>query len=633
MKKIRLPVLSIILILLSGCTSNNSNSPEEVAKSLAVEPGYERRAEQISFSGFDGEISAATLYDNKLWFVSEQVLYSANPDGSNVREVFDDLPNSTQRIAFGAGGDVYISAGLVDVEFSVHVFTRDGREKFQIPLERSQQFIDLATLPGGTPAVLLETPSGCSLRALESESLGDVLGYDFPKNAAVSGMSFYGEALLLMVEEGLSVYSEDKLVPVFKWIDIEVVSKAAYVAGITEDADIIYLNFADRSLYITQSAPENSEKAELTLAVVNKIKWISPELETAVVAFNASNNKCKINIITFEALDQLNVKIIAGNIPDLILVSPEIPFETFAAKGLFEDLNPYFENDPDVAFLSDIHRTLATEDKLFRVSPGFLVGTLVGSSDFVGANQGWSFDEVKGHLAVAPKGATVFPAYWSKQSALIFLLHQNVDEFVDWESGRAFFDTPDFKGLLELISSHPEIPLDEQDDEIERLLDGRQLITHDVLSLQAFLYYDTIFDGKAVYKGFLSSTKHSGVILPGPYILSMTGNCTDKEGAWSFIRSALMPEKDYGYMPTVQSKFDLVVKLAMEEESNPLTQAQYDGFMNFLSGVDTARSYSIILSDIIEEEALAYFDGQKSLDEVCEIIQNRAQTYVSEQKK
>ncbi len=49
--------------------------------------------------------------------------------------------------------------------------------------------------------------------------------------------------------------------------------------------------------------------------------------------------------------------------------------------------------------------------------------------------------------------------------------------------------------------------------------------------------------------------------------------------------------------------------------------------------IDTAQPGKIMeekLYDIIREEAQAYFDGQKSAEDVAALIQNRVQTYLDE---
>lgn len=643
MKRISLLLIAGLLLgLLCGCAPKPPAPAEAAVKSLAVEQGYERRAVKLELSAFDGEIAAAALHDEKLWFASDQVLYNANLDGSDVREVFGELPENTQYIAFSADGDIYVGTSV-----NVYVFTPDGVQKSQFQLdntpEKFYRMFDLAAAPeGGMAALVWDYRGGAMLLAVTGESFGDAL--DLPVDAGVRSICFHDGDMLLALDDGLFVYSETELFPILEWTDIGAVAMYAYVAGVTENGDIIYLDRYDGSLYIIQTVPRVSGITELTLAVVNEL-GISAELAKAAATFNASSGEYKIKIVQYTSLDLLNVQIIAGNIPDLIEVWDNVPFGAFAAKGLFEDLNPYFDSDPEVALLPSVRRVLSTDDKLFRVTPGFMLMSLIGLSDFVGRENGWTFEEMKQYLAKAPEGSTVFPPYWNKESILLFSLYQRLDEFVDWESGRALFDTQEFKDMLEFVNTVPDDPPIYNLDTL--LPDGRQLIFHGgCTSVEDYVYQDNFYGGKMVYKGFPSSKRYSGVLFPGSYILAITSACTDKTAAWNFIRTALLTDENFQAMPTVQSRFDAAIEKAMTEpgyrnefdggkmiqvQNDPMTQAQREKLLDIIDKMGVVVDGDIALQTMIAEEIPAYFAGQKSLDEVCRIIQNRAQTYVSEQ--
>ena len=358
-----------------GCAIDSRRLSSDGSESLgllALKPGYERSTRQLSLPDFDGTITAATLHNDKLWFVSELTLYTANADGSDAREIFGGVPANILFIAFGTDGDVYLGDSN-----GVYVFDKDGEHKSQFALEISvntpiQAIFDIATSPDGNPvALIFDERAGTVTRVLTSAAFGDEIDYNLPSNTDIKGMSFYEDALLLTLGESLSLYSKATLSRVFNWRDIGVLGVYSHVSGVTENADIIYLNRLDGSLYIIQNKSVLSAKTELTLAVVSEGGWVSTELESAVAMFNTSNSGCKINIVTYETLEQLNVRIIAGDIPDLLEINFAFPFDNFAAQGLFEDLNPYFENDSEVALLPVVQRTLSTEGRLFRVTPGF----------------------------------------------------------------------------------------------------------------------------------------------------------------------------------------------------------------------------------------------------------------------
>lgn len=69
-----------------------------------------------------------------------------------------------------------------------------------------------------------------------------------------------------------------------------------------------------------------------------------------------------------------------------------------------------------------------------------------------------------------------------------------------------------------------------------------------------------------------------------------------------------------------------------EYDYHPVTQEEYDQIMALYNAVDTIYRWDDALGDIITDVAGAYFAGDKSLDETAELIQRRAELYVSEQK-
>ena len=89
----------------------------------------------------------------------------------------------------------------------------------------------------------------------------------------------------------------------------------------------------------------------------------------------------------------------------------------------------------------------------------------------------------------------------------------------------------------------------------------------------------------------------------------------------------------------------------MDEEGNPVEISNYSygwgdfemdiyavseeeaaKMMDTINRIDGAYSYNEQLMAIIEEESAPYFAGQKTVDEVADIIQNRIQLYVNESR-
>jgi ABC-type glycerol-3-phosphate transport system substrate-binding protein len=381
------------------------------------------------------------------------------------------------------------------------------------------------------------------------------------------------------------------------------------------------------------------EKTTLTLALLTSGGYVDSNLQSAVAEFNRTNPDYKIkfnlyNSVGTDGITKLNTEIIAGNVPDIFEVS-EFPFARFAAKGLFEDLNPYLDAAPELSLVPSVRRALQTDGKLFRITPRFSVMTLIGSSDYLGTDMGWTFEEMKAALANAPEGATVFNSSFTRDTILTYLLYQNMEPYVDWESGETYFDSPDFKALLEFVKSCPanEQPYYRDETQINA---GLQLVTHaGYASLSGFKYTDNYLNGKTVVKGFPNADKNVGVLYPSFFTLSMSAVSEHKDAIWQFIRIAML--RDFsGNLSAIQSKFDEQVAEDMtvpDGNGAPATQEQYEKFMALIDASDTTiMGIDTVLQEIIAEETAPYFAGQKPLDDVCKIIQSRAQIYVNEQK-
>ena len=91
-------------------------------------------------------------------------------------------------------------------------------------------------------------------------------------------------------------------------------------------------------------------------------------------------------------------------------------------------------------------------------------------------------------------------------------------------------------------------------------------------------------------------------------------------------------EKPY-YMDENGEKVEYEDTIYINEESIPIptmSQEQLDEFVAFIESVDKKTYYNEAVMNIINEEAAAFFEGQKSAADVAGIIQSRVQIYVNE---
>ena len=63
-----------------------------------------------------------------------------------------------------------------------------------------------------------------------------------------------------------------------------------------------------------------------------------------------------------------------------------------------------------------------------------------------------------------------------------------------------------------------------------------------------------------------------------------------------------------------------------------VTQEQADKLWELVTTTTKAQNYNTSIYDIVNEQAQAYFEGQKSVQEVAKLIQSKANIYVNEQR-
>ena len=162
------------------------------------------------------------------------------------------------------------------------------------------------------------------------------------------------------------------------------------------------------------------------------------------------------------------------------------------------------------------------------------------------------------------------------------------------------------------------------------------------------------------FVGFPTSDSNGSVLSAGNVFFALSAKSENMEGAWQFARQFLTPEyqtsEELYNMPVLKSAFLDKAQEATQrpywtdENGNreyyddtwtvngetvilePFTQEEVDRICQFIYTVDRTAYYNEEIINIIKEEAEAFFADQKSVQEVVDIIQSRAQIYVDENR-
>ena len=430
-------------------------------------------------------------------------------------------------------------------------------------------------------------------------------------------------------------------------------------------------------------AEEGEEKTVLTLATLG----LDSGTRTKILNFNRTSEKCRIEIRDYSEFNtgddpsagrtKLNTEIIAGNVPDLLDASMDI--RQYAGKGLLEDLWPYIDSDPDIGregIVEPVFRAAQTGGKLYQVFPRFAIQTAAGAPDIVGDKMGWSLEQLRAALKKLPEGARILEEYETRDTVLDTLLSQNLDAFVDWEQGTASFDSQAFRDILDFCAGFPagerggaaDMTASVAASPESRVMSGEQLLLPvslgDVSSIQL---YRELLGGGVTFVGY-PAEKGSGSSFIVEGALAMSAACKDKEGAWSFLRTLLLPGEDdpfFDAFPASRPAFERVLRESMEAEYakdenghpitgadgepilentmicvvngrmivlGPATQEDVDQLMALCEATEVLSGRDGQIWSIVQDCAAACFAGDRTVEETARAVQSRVELYLGERR-
>lgn len=393
---------------------------------------------------------------------------------------------------------------------------------------------------------------------------------------------------------------------------------------------------------------------------------ISSLIKNQIVKFNASNDKYFVTVKEYkgENISQLNLDLTGGNIPDILITDSYTPTETYIAKGIFADLYEFIDSDGELKredFVPNLLSSFETDGKLYRFTDSFTVYTVIGKTSIFGDKMGITVDRLNEIAASRPAGAEMFAGF-TKTDILTYAMEMSGSEFIDFKNGKCDFNSEGFIKMLEFANGYlNDIDFATYFDDAfwgrfeTMFADESALLMVCYLTDYADVYRfeHTNFDDSVTAVGFpcKDRTGTSFVVDSG---FSIAEKSPNKEGAWEFVRTMLLPEYQdcADQFPVRNDSLDKYAAAAMKYDPDRVNYALVMmGGMALTSGVgdigepkqeDIDRMNEIIASangimsyngsvlEIIKEEAASYFSGSKSPEDAAALIQTRVQLYLDE---
>ena len=474
---------------------------------------------------------------------------------------------------------------------------------------------------------------------------------------------------------------------VLRWEDSDIFSSSVEQLCLAGEDGILaqcYSSNGQEEWYLLVRTPvgELPEKELVVLASLSP----GEDLRSAVVEYNRQSGRYHCIIEQYGngsgtggtgADVRLDAALLSSSPPDILDLRP-VDIYKYAEKGVLEDLSPYMEGSGTVRredFLDGLLEGYTINGSLVCVPTRFALSTIVGRDSQTDLLEGWGIDDVymlmESHPEMmelvssgsrrldGPEGGRgeekgrdymlkeFFPAYY-------------LERFVDWEAGECSFDSGEFRELLLWLEGHVE-------KEQPETATGRRIIyetyyaPEDALLMEArdvtfnnLLRIEAQIGGKVRFLGFPTADGRGTAACRVVDKLGMVSNGLHKEGAWDFLEyyiSRGTEESFYlNYLPTRISLLrDMAEKAAAPQpgmstfyssiwigddrhEVDEFPQYLADALMEQIEGMDfrprSAAEEQII--EIVAEEADIYYKGDKSLEDVTAVIQNRVELLLKE---
>ena len=361
--------------------------------------------------------------------------------------------------------------------------------------------------------------------------------------------------------------------------------------------------------------------------------YLNYQIKREVFNFNKANEEYRIVIkdytanvdysenseYTYEdAVAKLNSDIAAGNVPDILICNEQIPFDSYASKGLFENLYKFMENDetskPEM-FEENVLKAYETGGKLYRISPSFSVVTIAAKPEMLGdAYNNWNMESFMKLADSLPEDVQMFQDF-TRDDVLNMFIRYMFDEFVNVDTGMCSFDDGRFEMLLEFVNklstksiwediNYNELPPNFWEERENAFADNKVVLSqtylysfYDMASLVNYTFKTLDFE----FVGF-PTEGGSAAITDDGQSLAISSKSKLKDGAWEFIKSLLSEEyqDDLGYNFAIRTSsllkaMDKALKDAEEERK------RYEDMNQ--GGID--NDFGVVMPRIMAETAAA----------------------------
>ena len=361
------------------------------------------------------------------------------------------------------------------------------------------------------------------------------------------------------------------------------------------------------------------------------------------------------NLNSYAAVsDRLTMDILAGEGPDILITNGAN--EQLSKKDYFIDLSDYLKNESGISesdFFTNAIEASRFNGALYQMPIGFYVDGFLAPSDTTGGRNGLTFDEYLAMVKTACNGAD--PVYdhqlsFSRTEVATKLFANTSEKYIN--DGKINVDCEDFKAILDYCKDLPSQGYYEGKDvdaEWEDIMISKENMRVQPAVIYGFYEFEAFAEkfNDAVILGYPSVDGRTATIGSNMAV-SISSHTGDESSCKKFVSILLSEDIQktlYMNIPINKKCARDIALMAIAEnnknvdayEGNKFAKAGKkidaalaDAYIGQLSTATTSGFVYHSISLIIYEEIPAYFEGQKSFEDVAGNINNRVQLLLDE---
>lgn len=665
-KNIIFSIMLLIGILLCGCkgtselsdttaqSQENVHSSEEIVNSFEEEGSYDVQVEEekLELHLEEGTFIMGAQYEGEEPFFlvgdTEGKVYSYKP-GQDKELLLENMVSTyvSSSVQWWKLGEQYYTV----FNRFFNVFKRDGQKAYQVLLEDGDRISDMCMTESGKVAAVWYSAETYKTNLIElNPETGEMTSkLALQECYGISGGGGDG----VMIKDRNGIYTYDLQSGEKNWhIKFE---NTTYDTSLTGNAVIDFRQNTKGEIVSLEQNLVTDEWYEETISkvpfaetgkiiLVYQVNSASTTLKEVVAQFNKENEKYFVRLderdFSIEYDDYVartNVELATGKGADIIDYYAVDNIDSLVKKGAFENLEPYIEksNMDREDYFPGTFRDFETGEGCYGLGFCQSIDALYMKEELARGVD--SLETLLDSMEAYGEDAVFSKLYQRFPGAVLnyfFEMSVNAHGLLNWEKGTCDFSDKVWKRLLENSLQYGQGDRKQDSEEITMRVMGGTFDMYALEDMEA-KKNNMVPIGYPAENGMVQKVWIDTVC--------MNANSKDKDGVWEFMQYLLSSQSQQ-----ILSKMDFPVSkndfktLCQKELANPsiitvvdyepvyVTEEQIETISKVLEEAQLPVQKNEEVLDIILEEAESYFSGEKTIEQVTEIIENRVNMFMAE---